>query len=302
MDPRRHHQSDLESAGGGEIPGAERADDLESGGSVDASGSSYEQPTQTSVIASSLMSSDGTHLRAAGGSETSLNSTDAQDAGMDDSSLQNEDDLDEEARIRRDLDRRPSFRRIFDDLSHVKDAGDSDVHAIAKSEGCMVTQRGLGVQVTLQQPIVDPNIASGVQGLQPFHVTQVGLPTNQAGMIYHQSPQQVRVPVSATQQMAATQFVTGMPSQYARVNALGSPQAMVLNTGMGPNAQQLAEESARKRELRLMKNREAAKECRRKKKDYVKCLENRVAVLEAQNKTLIDELKALKDLYCHKSE
>ena len=49
-------------------------------------------------------------------------------------------------------------------------------------------------------------------------------------------------------------------------------------------------------------NREAAKECRRKKKEYVKCLENRVAVLENQNKTLIEELKTLKDLYCHKSE
>ncbi|KAF7475808.1 Hypothetical predicted protein [Marmota monax] len=51
-----------------------------------------------------------------------------------------------------------------------------------------------------------------------------------------------------------------------------------------------------------MKNREAARECRRKKKEYVKCLENRVAVLENQNKTLIEELKALKDLYCHKAE
>uniref|UniRef100_A0A8B9GTQ4 cAMP responsive element binding protein 1 n=1 Tax=Astyanax mexicanus TaxID=7994 RepID=A0A8B9GTQ4_ASTMX len=63
-----------------------------------------------------------------------------------------------------------------------------------------------------------------------------------------------------------------------------------------------AEEATRKREVRLMKNREAARECRRKKKEYVKCLENRVAVLENQNKTLIEELKALKDLYCHKSE
>jgi len=46
--------------------------------------------------------------------------------------------------------------------------------------------------------------------------------------------------------------------------------------------------------------REAAKECRRKKKEYVKCLENRVAVLENQNKTLIEELKSLKELYCQK--
>lgn len=52
----------------------------------------------------------------------------------------------------------------------------------------------------------------------------------------------------------------------------------------------------------FMSHREAARECRRKKKEYVKCLENRVAVLENQNKTLIEELKTLKDLYCHKPE
>jgi len=46
--------------------------------------------------------------------------------------------------------------------------------------------------------------------------------------------------------------------------------------------------------------RDAAKECRRKKKEYVKCLENRVAVLENQNKALIEELKSLKELYCQK--
>ncbi|XP_033964248.1 cyclic AMP-dependent transcription factor ATF-1-like isoform X2 [Pseudochaenichthys georgianus] len=59
---------------------------------------------------------------------------------------------------------------------------------------------------------------------------------------------------------------------------------------------------SQKREQRLMKNREAARECRRKKKEYVKCLENRVAVLENQNKTLIDELSSLKDIYRHKVE
>ena len=37
---------------------------------------------------------------------------------------------------------------------------------------------------------------------------------------------------------------------------------------------------------------------RRKKKEYVKCLENRVEVLETQNRALIDELKTLKDIHC----
>lgn len=58
------------------------------------------------------------------------------------------------------------------------------------------------------------------------------------------------------------------------------------------------EDQSRKREIRLQKNREAARECRRKKKEYIKCLENRVAVLENQNKALIEELKSLKELYC----
>ena len=57
------------------------------------------------------------------------------------------------------------------------------------------------------------------------------------------------------------------------------------------------EEASRKREIRLLKNREAARECRNKKKEYIKCLENRVAVLENQNKALIEELKSLKELY-----
>ncbi|XP_013186580.2 cyclic AMP response element-binding protein B isoform X6 [Amyelois transitella] len=60
----------------------------------------------------------------------------------------------------------------------------------------------------------------------------------------------------------------------------------------------MLEDQTRKRELRLLKNREAARECRRKKKEYIKCLENRVAVLENQNKALIEELKSLKELYC----
>ncbi|XP_058794149.1 cyclic AMP-responsive element-binding protein 1-like isoform X4 [Phymastichus coffea] len=64
----------------------------------------------------------------------------------------------------------------------------------------------------------------------------------------------------------------------------------------------VVEDAARKREMRLLKNREAARECRRKKKEYIKCLENRVAVLENRNQTLIDELKTLKELYQHQQK
>ncbi|XP_063704329.1 cyclic AMP response element-binding protein B [Culicoides brevitarsis] len=80
-------------------------------------------------------------------------------------------------------------------------------------------------------------------------------------------------------------------------------QAIFVPVNIGNNTGVPEDQSRAKREMRLQKNREAARECRRKKKEYIKCLENRVAVLENQNKALIDELKSLKELYCQsKSE
>ncbi|XP_047225116.1 cAMP-responsive element modulator isoform X3 [Girardinichthys multiradiatus] len=96
-----------------------------------------------------------------------------------------------------------------------------------------------------------------------------------------------------------------IPAYQLRSPNSGLAQSIVMAaspSSMQRPSSQHAEEVTRKREVRLMKNREAARECRRKKKEYVKCLENRVAVLENQNKTLIEELKALKDIYCHKAE
>jgi hypothetical protein len=49
-------------------------------------------------------------------------------------------------------------------------------------------------------------------------------------------------------------------------------------------------------------NSEAARECRRKKKEYIKCLEERVTGLENQNKALIEELRQLKELYCQRED
>lgn len=105
---------------------------------------------------------------------------------------------------------------------------------------------------------------------------------------------------NATTSPNVTAFVQGPNGQYfVPVHALNSSdEGIVLNGNLSATA--VIEETTRKRELRLLKNREAAKECRRKKKDYVRCLENRVALLENQNKTLISELKSLKELYCQK--
>jgi len=76
-----------------------------------------------------------------------------------------------------------------------------------------------------------------------------------------------------------------------------SSQGLGVGSTSGVSGLMATEDSTRKREIRLLKNREAARECRNKKKEYIKCLENRVAVLENQNKALIEELKSLKELY-----
>ncbi|KAM7322415.1 cAMP-responsive element modulator isoform X11 [Alexandromys fortis] len=155
------------------------------------------------------------------------------------------------------LSRRPSYRKILNELS-------SDVPGIPKIEEEKSEEEG-----------TPPDIAT------------------------------MAVPTSIYQTSTGQYTATGdMPTYQIRAPTTALPQGVVMAASPGSlhSPQQLAEEATRKRELRLMKNREAARECRRKKKEYVKCLENRVAVLENQNKTLIEELKALKDLYCHKAE
>ncbi|EDO41380.1 predicted protein [Nematostella vectensis] len=208
--------------------------------------------------------------------------------------------IDEDSKKRRDiLSRRPSYRKIFNDIS----GSDSPtkIETIAEDpeggEGITaISTNAISYQAGSQTVTLPGTIqivttgGEAVQGLQAMPMTAA---SNQPAVVQYQ------------QQQDGQQYIytatPGEVQQFLRTGQL--TQGIVLNQpGIAPSNQQIAEEATRKREMRLMKNREAAKECRRKKKEYVKCLENRVAVLENQNKTLIEELKALKDLYCHKSE
>uniref|UniRef100_A0A8C4JB18 cAMP-responsive element modulator n=1 Tax=Dromaius novaehollandiae TaxID=8790 RepID=A0A8C4JB18_DRONO len=173
-----------------------------------------------------------------------------------DESAESEGIIDSQKR-REILSRRPSYRKILNELS-------SDAPAVPKIE---------------EEKSEEEGAPSGIPAMA--------------------------VPTSLYQTSTGQYTATGdMPAYQIRTPTTALPQGVVMAASPGTlhSPQQLAEEATRKRELRLMKNREAARECRRKKKEYVKCLENRVAVLENQNKTLIEELKALKDLYCHKAE
>ena len=77
----------------------------------------------------------------------------------------------------------------------------------------------------------------------------------------------------------------------------GHPQLSGGHSEVGANG--VVTEANRKRAVRLQKNREAARECRRKKKEYIKCLENRVAVLEVCE---IIKLGSILDEYFYSSD
>ncbi|XP_072811516.1 cAMP-responsive element modulator isoform X11 [Vicugna pacos] len=218
------------------------------------------------------------------------------------------------------LSRRPSYRKILNELS-------SDVPGVPKIEEEKSEEEGvpphvaaMAVPTSIYQTSTGQYIAiaqggaiqistpgsDGVQGLQALTMTNSGAPPPGATIVQYAAQsadgtQQFFVPGSQVVVQAAT---GDMPTYQIRAPATALPQGVVMAASPGSlhSPQQLAEEATRKRELRLMKNREAAKECRRRKKEYVKCLESRVAVLEVQNKKLIEELETLKDICSPKTD
>ncbi|XP_068002372.1 cAMP-responsive element modulator isoform X3 [Melanerpes formicivorus] len=241
-------------------------------------------------------------------------------ASAADESAESEEVTDSQKR-REILSRRPSYRKILNELSsdapavpRIEEEEKSEDEGAPSGISAMTVPTSLyhsstGQYITITQggtiQISNPP-SDAVHGLQTLAMTNSGAPQPGATIVQYagQSPdgtQQFFLPGSQVVVQAAT---GDMPGYQIRNPATNLPQGVVMAASPGTicSPQQVAEEATRKRELRLMKNREAARECRRKKKEYVKCLENRVAVLENQNKTLIEELKALKDLYCHKAE
>ncbi|XP_031955784.1 cAMP-responsive element modulator isoform X4 [Corvus moneduloides] len=207
-------------------------------------------------------------------------------ASIADEAAQSEVIIDSQKR-REILSRRPSYRKILNELS-------SDAPAVAKIEEEEKSEDEGTPSVTISQ-------GGTIQTVTNSGAPQPGATIVQYAAQSSDGTQQFFVPGSQVVVQAAT---GDMPAYQIRTPTTTLPQGVVMAASPGTlhSPQQMAEEATRKRELRLLKNREAARECRRKKKEYVKCLENRVAVLENQNKTLIEELKALKDLYCHKAE
>ncbi|XP_020497829.1 cyclic AMP-responsive element-binding protein 1 isoform X2 [Labrus bergylta] len=214
------------------------------------------------------------------------------------------------------LSRRPSYRKILNDLSsdvpavpRIEEEKSEDDSAPAITTVTMPTpiyQTSSGQYIAITQGgaiQLANNGTDGVQGLQTLTMANAaGAQSGATILQYAQTSdgQQILVPSNQVVVQAASGDVQTYQIRTAPTSTITSGVVMATSPALGSGGG--TEEVTRKREVRLMKNREAARECRRKKKEYVKCLENRVAVLENQNKTLIEELKALKDLYCHKSE
>ncbi|XP_026230675.1 cAMP-responsive element modulator isoform X1 [Anabas testudineus] len=219
------------------------------------------------------------------------------------------------------LSRRPSYRKILNELSsdspavpRIEEEKTEDEVPVSSSALTSVPtsiyQTSSGQYIAIAQGRTIQLTSPGVeapQGAQTVTVSSSATPQPGATILQcaaqsGNSPQQFYIQGGQVLIQAATGDI---PAYQLRSPNSGLAQSIVMAASQGsmqsPSSQH-AEEITRKREVRLMKNREAARECRRKKKEYVKCLENRVAVLENQNKTLIEELKALKDIYCHKAE
>ncbi|XP_041120634.1 cyclic AMP-responsive element-binding protein 1 isoform X2 [Polyodon spathula] len=215
------------------------------------------------------------------------------------------------------LSRRPSYRKILNDLSsdapgvprieEEKSEEDSSTPAITTvTVPTPIYQTSTGQYIAITQGgaiQLANNGTDGMQGLQTLTMSNAAAAQPGTTILqYAQTSdgQQILVPSNQVVVQAASGDVQAYQIRTAPTSTIAPGVVMASSPALPTH--QTAEEATRKREVRLMKNREAARECRRKKKEYVKCLENRVAVLENQNKTLIEELKALKDLYCHKSD
>lgn len=205
------------------------------------------------------------------------------------------------------LARRPSYRKILNDLSAEEMVNRNDGEDETSASSAMTT-------VSLPTPIYQTSSgqyiaiasngslqlagAEGVQSLQTLTMTNSN-PSQPTILQYAQTAdgQQILLP---SNQVVLQGAGGEMQAYQIRSSSSALPQTVVMTSPV-ISSQGKTDDPQLKREIRLAKNREAARECRRKKKEYVKCLENRVAVLENQNKTLIEELKTLKDLYCVKT-
>ncbi|KAI7808051.1 cyclic AMP-dependent transcription factor ATF-1 [Triplophysa rosa] len=230
----------------------------------------------------------------------------AQGQGSDSDDSQESSDSGSNQKSREILARRPSYRKILNDLSAEEVATQNEENEESSTSSAItnvslptpIYQTSTGQYITISSNGSLQLASEGMQGLQTLTMTHSN-PSQPTILQYAQTAdgQQILLP---SNQVVLQGAGGEMQAYQIRSSSSSLPQTVVMTSPV-ISSQGKSDDPQMKREIRLAKNREAARECRRKKKEYVKCLENRVAVLENQNKTLIEELKTLKDLYCVKS-
>ncbi|KAL1463411.1 hypothetical protein WDU94_015162 [Cyamophila willieti] len=207
--------------------------------------------------------------------------------GGSDDSLSAEDDVKRSKRRDITLTRRPSYRKILNDLR----GADLATQGKVESDDTDCDDSNIDSELSSH------SLPTHYQTVSVIPASHIQLSSQGGG------DHQGGLPTITMTNASSTGGAGGTIVQYSQDGQFFVPSEIVVtqsspNLSTSPIMGGTGEDQVRKREQRLLKNREAAKECRRKKKEYIKCLENRVAILENQNKALIDELKTLKELYC----
>ena len=237
-------------------------------------GSSSTRQTRVSAAAAAAIKAEKTVVKASASVENTVSST--QGAGKSSSR-------------REVLIRQPSYCKILDDLKGAEakvanmkqeaseGAGAVEVGTESESESGEALSQQQVQTITIngqQYQIVSPIGVDGVQTIVAASGSGGSTSTSAAAAPVNSSAAVVQY--AASTQNGQTVFI---PGTVAAASA-SSPQIISVATASPPSSASGAgssvEEQTRKREIRLLKNREAARECRNKKKEYIKCLENRV--------------------------
>nr|XP_044992430.1 cyclic AMP-dependent transcription factor ATF-1-like [Jaculus jaculus] len=181
---------------------------------------------------------------------------------------------------------RPSYRKNLKDLSSEEtrsrkgdgeNPGVSAVTSMSVPTPTYQTSSGQDIAIAPNGTLwlASPG-TGGVQRLQTLTMTNSGNPQQGRILQYAQTSdgQQILVPSN----QVVVQTASGDVQTYqirTTPSATSLPQAVVMTSSITFTSQATKSDNPQlKREIRLMKNREAALDCRRKKKEYVKCLEN----------------------------
>eukprot|EP00040_Diaphanoeca_grandis_P005186 m.31757 g.31757 ORF g.31757 m.31757 type:complete len:314 (-) comp16510_c0_seq1:255-1196(-) len=149
-------------------------------------------------------------------------------------------------------------------------AASSNINVIKPSQA-IIPGTNNGMVDSMQQGMMPRQ-----QQHMPMQMNNKGVPMQAVTMQYGQIP---------FQQMNTQMIGHPVPLSSSPLQSTTSRSSPMSDDGMGGC-------EVGKRESRLHKNRLAAKECRRKKKEYVKDLEDKCKQLEQRNELLIQQLEA----------